>query len=76
MAGTLLLFPRRALMDRSPYKLRQAARSCREMAGECATEEAREAMLEVADTLDGEASAKANLSGRIARDAPMFNWTR
>ena len=45
-------------------------------AAECFTEEAREALLEVADRLDGEASAKENLAQRRARAAPMFNWTK
>lgn len=61
---------------RSPAKLHQAAKSCREMAAECTTEEAREALLEIADSLDGEATAKENLIKRPVRNAPMFNWTK
>jgi hypothetical protein len=45
------------------------------MASECVTEEAKEALLEVADSLDGEATAKENLIERRARPVPMFNWT-
>ena len=59
------------MRSRSPEKLHQAARTCREMAAECVTDEAREAMLEIADSLDGEASATA----RPVREVPMFNWT-
>ena len=57
-------------------KLHMAAKTCREMASECVTEEAREALLEVADSLDGEATAKENITQRVVRDAPIFNWTR
>ena len=46
------------------------------MAAECVTDEAREALLEVADSLDGEATAKENLTQRRARDVPLFNWTK
>lgn len=53
-----------------------AARTCREMATECVTEEAREALLEVADSLEGEATTKENIMARRVRDAPAFNWTR
>lgn len=56
-------------------KLHMAARTCREMAAECVTEEAREALLEVADSLDGEATAKENVMVRRVGDAPVFNWT-
>jgi len=61
---------------RSPLKLHRAAQTCREMASECVTEEAREALLEVADSLDGEATAKDSLLQRPVRPVPMFNWTR
>jgi hypothetical protein len=60
-------------MNRSPAKLHVAARACREMAAECVTEEAREAMLEIADSLDGEATAK--LADRT-RVVPIFDWTK
>ena len=63
-------------MDRSPFKLHRAAQTCREMASDCITEDAREALLEVADSLDGEATAKENLINRRARDVPAFNWTK
>ena len=57
-------------------RLHQAARTCREMAVECVTDDAREALLNVADSLDGEANAKENIMHRRVRDVPMFNWTR
>lgn len=60
-------------MNRSPYKLHQAARTCRDMAAECVTEEAREALLEVADSLDGEATDKEQ---QRKQDVPIFDWTR
>ena len=63
-------------MNRSPMKLHQAAKSCRDMAAECVTEEAREALLEVADSLDGEATAKEQSIGGRARPVPMFSWTK
>ena len=63
------------MKNRSPFKLHQAARTCREMAAECVTDEARETLLEVADGLDGEATAKENLIERRTRPVPMFNWT-
>jgi len=59
------------MKNRSPQKLEQAARTCREMAAQCLTEEAREAMLEIADSLDGEATAKE----RHVREKPVFGWT-
>lgn len=68
---TMRMRPRR--MNRSPAKLRMAARACREMAAECVTEEARQAMLEIADSLDGEATAKLADS---VRPVPLFNWTK
>ena len=43
------------------------------MAAECVTEEAREALLEVADSLDGEATAKQQ---QRKQDVPIFDWTR
>ena len=48
-------------------KLHQAARSCRQMAVECVTEDAREALLEVADSLGGEAIAKEEITLRRFR---------
>jgi hypothetical protein len=57
-------------------KLHQAAKSCRDMAAECVTEEAREALLEVADSLDGEATVKEQSIERLLRPVPMFSWTR
>ncbi|HET6943002.1 MAG TPA: hypothetical protein VFH89_12655 [Sphingomicrobium sp.] len=63
-------------MNCSPIKLHQAAKSCRYMAAECVTEEAREALLEVAASLDGEATVKEQSIRRRARPVPMFNWTR
>ena len=64
------------LERRPPGKLHQAAKTCREMAAECVTVEAREALLEIADSLDGEATAKERCAGRRASNVPMFNWTR
>lgn len=63
-------------MYRSPAKLHQAARACRAMAAECATNEARKALLEVADSLDGEAAAKEQSIERLVQPAPMFNWMK
>jgi hypothetical protein len=63
-------------MNRSPMKLHQAANSCREMAAECDTEEAREALLEVAASLDGEATGKEQSIRHRSRPVPMFSWTR
>jgi hypothetical protein len=65
-----------AMKSRSAMRLHQVARSCREMASECVTEEAREALLNVADSLDSEATAKETLIERRAPNVPMFNWTR
>lgn len=62
--------------NRTPMKLHMAARTCREMAAECVTVEAREALLEVAASLDGEATVKENIVARRVRDAQAFNWTR
>lgn len=50
-------------MDRSPMKLHKAARMCRDIAAECVTDGARDALLEAADSLDGEATAKERLPG-------------
>ena len=63
-------------MNRPPVKLHTAARTCREMAAECTTEEAREALLQVADSLDGEASAKKQSIGRRMGTDPVFYWTK
>ena len=60
-------------MNRTPYKLHQATTTCRDMAAECVTEEAREALLEVADSLDGEATANEQ---QRKQDVPIFDWTR
>ena len=54
--------------------LHQAARTCRDMAAGCVTDEAREALLEVADELDKEATLKKLPEVRRADDAPIFNW--
>jgi len=46
------------------------------MAAECATNEARKALLEVADSLDGVAAAKEQSIERLVQPAPMFNWMK
>lgn len=63
-------------MNRSPRKLHQAARTCREMASECVTEEARNALLAVAQDLEVEASDKEQLAERRAPHTHLFSWTR
>lgn len=55
-------------MDRSPMKLHKAARMCRDIAADCVTDGARDALLEAADSLDGEATAKE----RPAGERPLF----
>ena len=53
--------------------LSKSAKLCREMAAECVTEEARKALLDAADSMDGGARREA-LSRRA--DHSMFRWTR
>jgi hypothetical protein len=45
------------------------------MAVGCVTQEARDALLEVAEDLDGEAGAKEPLEELNSSDAPLFNGT-
>ena len=61
-------------MNRSPMKLHEAARTCREMASECVTEDARDALLEVAESLDGEADEKERAIESRMVPKPMFDW--
>jgi hypothetical protein len=63
-------------MSRSPDQLHDAARICRDPAVGCVTQDARSALLEVADDLDREAGTKEQAEERRARDAPLFNWTK
>ena len=49
---------------------------CRDLAAGCLTDEARSALLEVADDLDLEAGTKEQVEERHAREAPLFNWSR
>ena len=44
------------------------------MADECVTDEAREALLDVAEGLDNEAAAKEQLVERRASEVPFFDW--
>jgi hypothetical protein len=59
-------------MIHSSVTLSKSARLCREMAAECLTEEAREALLDAADSMDG----GAERNDRPQRpDPPVFRWT-
>ena len=60
-------------MFHSSVTLTKSARLCREMAAECVTEEARKALLDAADSMDGGARREA-LSRR--ESPPLFRWTR
>ena len=60
-------------MFHSSLTLSKSAKLCREMAAECVTEEARTALLDAADSMDGGARRDA-LSTR--EDPPIFRWTR
>lgn len=62
-------------MTRTASELTEAAKLCRGMAATCATDEAREALLEVADSLEEEAGGMF-VEPPSDRSAPMFNWTR
>jgi hypothetical protein len=60
-------------MFHSSVTLSKSAKLCREMATECVTDEARKALLDAADSMDGGARREA-----LARrsDLPVFRWTR
>jgi hypothetical protein len=65
-------------MGRSATQLNEAARLCRGLAATCATDEAREALSEVADDLEAEAATRPQaLSERTTEvaAAPLFKWT-
>jgi hypothetical protein len=66
-------------MGRSATQLNEAARLCRGLAATCATDEARDALIEVADDLEAEAATKPQApSDRTTQEAaaPLFKWTR
>ena len=60
-------------MIHSSVTLTKSAKLCREMAAECVTEEARKALLDAADSLDG--GPRQDAQGRRS-DPPLFRWTR
>ena len=60
-------------MLHSPVTLSKSAKLCREMAADCVTEEARKALLDAADSLDG--GARQGVPVRRS-DPPLFRWTR
>jgi hypothetical protein len=58
-----------AFMTRNPDQLIRLSLLCRDLAGTCQTDEARDALLEVAADLETEADGKPS-----SPDASLFNW--
>jgi hypothetical protein len=59
-------------MMHSTVTLSKSAKLCREMAAECVTEEARRALLDAADSMDGGPERTAQ---HRRPDPPIFRWT-
>ena len=71
--GTATAVARPILMLHSSVTLSKSAKLCREMAADCVTDEARKALLDAADSLDGGARQEVQVP---RSDRPLFHWTR